>query len=146
MKLLKNSIPLILLALIFSPQLVFGQDLIVLKSKDSINCKVLKSDDAQFVEIATNKNDSISLSKIKVSDIDVIEKDFYSLRAKPNIACNDTIIAKDGDTIICKILLDKQDWYINYELPNKSKQNIGYASIQKLVKCNGMVQWFFFSL
>ena len=135
MKLLKNSIPLILLALIFSPQLVFGQDLIVLKSKDSIHCKVLKSDDAQFVEIATNKNDSISLSKIKVADIDIIEKNFFASKVKPLTACNDTIIAKDGDTIICKILLDKQDWYINYELPNKSKQNIGYASIQKLVKC-----------
>ena len=54
--------------------------------------------------------------------------------AFPCFYFNSSVYTKDN------IIEDKKDWYIIYELPNKSKNNIAYSSIKNIIKCNFISQ------
>ncbi len=115
-----------------------AQDLVILKTNDSLNCKVLNEIIHKNIEIAFfNKNtNNIELLSIDYSNIIDIKKAFFSKENKEFEQCVDTIYTKQNEVIVGHILKDKTDWYIHYELLNKTKQSIAYSLVKKVVKCN----------
>jgi len=113
-----------------------AQDLIVFKSKDSLNCKILKENNDKYLEVAILVDKNIEIGSINLTEIASIRKEFYVLLNKPKTECLDSIFTNNGELIIGKITEDKKDWYIIYELPNKSKNNIAYSNIKNVIKCN----------
>jgi len=116
-----------------------AQDLIVFKSKDSLNCKILKENIEKNIEVAVIVNNNIEIGSINLIEIASIRKEFYVVSNKPKNECFDSIFT-NNEIIIGKIIEDKKDWYIIYELPNKSKNNIAYSSIKNVIKCNFISQ------
>lgn len=114
---------------------VNAQDLLVMKNNDSLNCKILNENNLNYTEIAILENGLIAQKKIENKNIKILFKDFYNSKIAFEKNCYDTIFTKIGDTIICKIYEDKVNWFINYELINKSKQTINYNQVIKTSKC-----------
>lgn len=119
-----------------------AQDLVILKTNDSLNCKVLKEIIHKNIEVAIfNKNtNNIELVSIDFSNILSIKKAFFIKETKELEQCIDTIYTQQNEIIVGHILKDKTDWYINYELLNKTKESIAYSLVKKVVKCNNYIQ------
>lgn len=127
---------LIIITWFLFQKVAIAQDLIVFKSKDSLNCKIINENNEKFIEVAVVDNKNIEIGIINLTEITSIRKEYYVLLNKPKKACFDSIFTNNNEIIIGKIIEDKKDWYVIYELPNKSKNNIAYSSIKNVIKCN----------
>lgn len=131
---------------------LLGQDLIVTYPNDSINCKILNHNNKFHVEFVQLKYSKIDSGRYNLSKVKSIINNFYGidsntfkqqvssnnlnpLKLDSQVVCFDTIITKENDTIVCKIIEDKIDWYVNYIVSNNSKQTIAYYKILMLKKC-----------
>ncbi len=137
---MKSKTILIIITWFLFQKVAIAQDLIVLKSKDSLNCKILKENNEKYIEVAIIVNNNIEIGSINMTEIASIRKEYYVILNKPKIECFDSIFTNNGELIIGRIIEDKKDWYIIYELPNKSKNNIAYSSIKNVLKCNVISQ------
>ncbi len=132
---MKAKTILIIITWFLFQKVAIAQDLIVLKSKDSLNCKILKENNEKYIEVAIIFNNNIEIASINMTEIASIRKEYYVVLNKPKIECFDSIFTNNNEIIIGKIIEDKKDWYVIYELPNKSKNNIAYSSIKNIIKC-----------
>ena len=132
---MKAKTILIIITWFLFQKVAIAQDLIVFKSNDSINCKILKENNEKFIEIAIVVNKNIEIGSINLTEITSIRKEFYVVSNKQKNDCFDSIFTNNSELIIGKIIEDKKDWYVIYELPNKSKNNIAYSSIKNIIKC-----------
>jgi len=137
---MKAKTILIIITWFLFQKVAIAQDLIVLKSKDSLNCKILKENNEKYIEVAIIFNNNIEIASINLTEIASIRKEYYVVLNKPKIECFDSIFTNNNEIIIGKIIEDKKDWYVIYELPNKSKNNIAYSSIKNIIKCNFISQ------
>lgn len=114
----------------------FGQDLVLLKNNDSLNCKILNQNNGVNIEIAMiDSFKNIETLIIDLKNITKIEKGYFVTKAALNTICFDTIYTKQNEVIVAHIIEDKKDWYISYELADKSKHSIAYGGIVKVVRC-----------
>lgn len=132
----KLEIIQIFILIILSINKINAQDLVVLNNNDSLNCKVKIERNTNYIKILYIDSGNIKSQLLNYQLINSIIKDFYVLKPISQKFCDDTIFTNEGDSIICNIYEDKIDWYINYELSNKSKQTINYNQVLKVYKCN----------
>jgi hypothetical protein len=137
---MKTKKYLLIITCVFFQFKTNAQDLIVLKSNDSLNCKILKENNDKYVEVAILVDKNIEIGSINLSEIANVRKEFFVNKNKPKTDCFDSIFTNNGELIIGKITEDKKDWYIIYELPNKSKNNIAYSNLKNVIKCNFISQ------